>query len=111
MPSSKTKMMVFHHTNRKLKPNEIPNLEINNQQIERVHHFKFLGIFVDTNLPWKTHINFVGNKLSRIYGILSRLKHLVPFETLKTIYDALFLSHINYHGITLWGGGIKRNQG
>jgi hypothetical protein len=107
--ASKTKMMVFHHTNRRLKPAEIPNLEINNPQIARVHHFKFLGILIDSNLTWKTHIHFVGNKLSRIYGILTRLKHLIPCETLKTIYEALFLSHINY-GITLWGGGGDHNN-
>jgi hypothetical protein len=101
--ASKIKMMVFHHEKRKLKSTDIPQLEINSQPIERVHQFKFLGIIIDSHLTWKPHINYIGNKLSSINGILTRLKNYLPCETLKIIYDALLLSHINY-GITVWGG-------
>ena len=107
--AKKTKMMVFHHEKKRLKPTETPELTINDQPIEKVNEFKFLGITIDTHLNWKPHINYIGNKLARITGILTRLKHSLPNDTLKIIYDALFLSHINY-GLTAWGGNLKNTS-
>ena len=46
--------------------------------------------------------NYIANKLSRICGVVSRLKHYVPTHILTIIYNSLFLSHISY-GITSWG--------
>ena len=42
------------------------------------------------------------NKLSRVLGILNRLKYIYPQHILFTIYNSLFMSHVNY-GILLWG--------
>ena len=46
---SKTKFMVFH------KRRDVPelSLSLNNINIEPVSHFTFLGIILDTALPWK----------------------------------------------------------
>ena len=44
----------------------------------------------------------VSNKLSRINGILHRLKYLYPQNILITLYKSLFIPHINY-GSLLWG--------
>jgi len=55
-------------------------------------------------MNWKPHINYIANKLSRTNGILYRLKNFLPTLTLKTIYNSLFLSHINYC-ISCWGFG------
>ena len=73
--------------------------------IERVTCFKFLGVIIDSNLTWSHHINYISNKLTRICGVLSRLKHDVPVLILKIIYNSLFLSHLNY-GITAWGFNV-----
>ena len=99
--ASKTKMMIFHHPNKKIKPSEIPSIQINGQMIECVNEFKFLGILIDLHLSWAPHINYLANKLSRINGILTKLKHFLPQYILQIIYNALFQSHINY-GITSW---------
>ena len=39
-------------------------------------------------------------------SILNRLKHELPLPILKTIYNTLFLSHLNYE-ILLWGSEIE----
>ena len=101
----KTKMMIFCSKQRILKSTEIPNVIINHIPIERVTYFKFLGVIIDSNLTWSHHINHISNKLSRICGVLSRLKHYVPVLILKIIYNSLFLSHLNY-GITAWGFNV-----
>ena len=58
--------------------------------------------FINANMSWKSHIATVRNKLSRINGILHRLKYLYPQNILDTIYKSLFIPHINY-GSLLWG--------
>ena len=47
-------------------------------------------------------VAMVRNKLSRINGILHRLKYIYPQNVLITLYKSLFVPHINY-GSLLWG--------
>ena len=82
--------MLFHS---KRKAVNYPNLLINNINIENVAEFNFLGIQLGQNLKWKTHQNHVSLKLTKIIGILNRLKHELPLPILKTIYNTLFLPH------------------
>ena len=92
----------FCSKQRILKTTEIPSVIINHMPIERVTYLKCLGVIIDSNLTWSHHINYISNTLTRICGVLSRLKHYVPVLILKIIYNSLFLSHLNY-GITAWG--------
>ena len=96
---NKTKFMLFHSNKKAV---NYPNLLINNINIENVAEFNFLGIQLNQNLKWKTHQNHVSLKLTKTIGILNRLKHELPLPILKTIYNTLFLPHLNY-GILLWG--------
>ena len=94
----KTKCMFFH------KRRAVPpiNISMNNIPIDIVPHFKYLGIILDTHLLWKTHVAMVTGKLSKINGILNRLKYIYPTNVLLTIYKSLFVPHINY-GSLVWG--------
>ena len=74
--------------------------------LEKVETFKFLGVEFDSNMSWTSHINKIANKISRVNGILCRLKNLVTKEILMMIYNALFLPHVNY-AITSWGFANK----
>ena len=44
----------------------------------------------------------VSNKISKVIGILYRLKHVFPEYVLYTLYNSLIVSYINY-GLLLWG--------
>ena len=57
---------------------------------------------LDADMAWKTHVAMFRNKLSRIYGILHRLKFIYPQNVLITLYKSLFVPHINF-GSLLWG--------
>ena len=94
----KTKCMVFH------KRRSITLLQISmyNRAIDVVENFNYLCIILDANMSWKSHIAMVRNKLSRINGILHRLKYQYPQSILVTLYKYLFIPHINY-GSLLWG--------
>ena len=72
--SKKTKCMTFHTCQK----TELLQLSIDGKHIEHVKYFKFLGILFDENLTRKCHINMVTNKLTKVIGILNRLKHVYP---------------------------------
>ena len=50
----KTKHMIYHNINKKV---NYPVLTINNVEIERVRHFNFLGLILDSQLNWKKHLD------------------------------------------------------
>ena len=55
---NKTKCMFF--SKRRL----LTLLLMNNRSIDVLHHFKYLGIMLDENMSWRTHIEMFRNKLS-----------------------------------------------
>ena len=97
--TQKTKLMLFH---RKQKHLDEINVVINGIEIEHVPSFNFLGIMLDENLSWKSHIEMVGNKISKVTGILYRLKNVFPENVLFVLYNSLIVSYMNY-GLLLWG--------
>ena len=60
---------------------------------------KYLGILIDNNLSWKYHIDYISSKG---IGMITRLRHLVPFATLLNIYCSLIEPYISY-GRIAWG--------
>ena len=97
---SKTKFMIFHTPGTKFDYN--PQIQINGKILERVQNFDFLGLTINENLSWKPHEDKIANKLSKYSGILSRLKHYLPPNILKTIYCSIIQSNLNY-AILAWG--------
>ena len=63
-----------------------PILNINGTVIERVDTFNFLGLHIIHDLKWKTNIQTMSQKLSKITGNLHRLKEKYPSSILKSIY-------------------------
>ena len=74
--------------------------------LECKDHVKYLGVLLDSHLSWKYHIDNVALKISRIIGVIARLRHLVPFTTLLSIYRSLILPYLSY-GLAAWGQAAK----
>ena len=104
--AKKTKMMIFHHRQRNISKINL-QLSINNTKIEQVKEFNFLGILLDECMTWNPHIQNISGKISRVNGVLSRLKRFLPCNILNMIYNALIQPHLNY-GVLLWGNNVKR---
>ena len=102
--AQKTKLIVFH---RKQKHCVEINVQINGTQIERVESFIFLGIMLDENLTWKSHIEMVGKTISKVTAILYRLKNIFPENVLFVLYNSLIVSYINY-GLPLCGVHVHK---
>ncbi len=101
---SKTKYIIFHTPQRKIKELE---LKIDDIVIERVKTFNFLGITLNENLTWNDHINKISNKISKNIGILNNMKHFLPEKAKVHIYNSLIGSHLNF-GVILWGSKYGR---
>ena len=92
-------VMVFHSDRRRV---VYSVLSSNNTIIERVDTFNYLGLHISHDLKWKTYIQTMSQKLSKITGILHRLKEEYPSSILKSIYNTLMLPHLYYY-ILSWG--------
>ena len=75
---------------------------IDNVQIEKVTSVKSLGIFIDENLRWQTHIDKLSKKIASGIGANKRIRDFVPTPTLHCIYNALIQSQFDYCNI-VWG--------
>ena len=74
--------------------------------LERKEHVKYLGILLNSNLSWKFHIEYVALKISKIIGVIPRLRHFVPLCTLLNIYSSLIFPYLSY-GLAAWGQAAK----
>ena len=102
----KTKYMVFHHRQRNINK-YIPDIQISGQSIDRVKEFDFLGLTIDENMSWNSHIQKISNKVSRALGIINRLKKFLPTYVLRLLYTSLILPHLQYAVLT-WGHKVNR---
>ena len=84
-------------------PNKELKVLIQNIEIKRVTAAKFLGVTIDENLNWNSHLKKLYKKLSCCTGILNTIKDNIPDDLHKSLYHTLFESHLTY-GITVWGG-------
>ena len=89
--------MVFHSARKVVK---CPVIVINNTPIERVTNFNYLGPQLSYNLNCNTTQDLL--KLTKIIGVLTRLRYEYPEEILLKLYNTLMLPHLNYC-ILLWG--------
>ncbi len=78
------------------------NVFINGEKIEQIDCTKYLGTHPDSMLNWSNHITQLCKKIAPKIGLLRRLRHIVPIECLKKIYQSTVQSHIDYC-LTVWG--------
>lgn len=100
----KTHYILFKSHRRKC-DKDIP-LEVNNQKVMKVKQTKFLGTFIDEHLTWRAHIDYISTKLSRICGILCKVRSFLNRENLITLYNTLVYPHLNYGNI-IWANNYK----
>ena len=63
---------------------------------------KYLGVFIDSSLSWKSQIQYILTKIKRSVGILSKIRYYVDINVLSNLYYAFNLFFLIY-GIIAWG--------
>jgi len=105
--TNKSKFSIFGPMQTRL-PNVLNDICINNQIITRTGNncqekaVKFLGVYLDENLTWNTHVDYISKKISQSLFAIHRVKDILPQIALKSLYYALIHSHLTY-AVTLWG--------
>ena len=84
---NKSNFVLFHPIQRKILKSV--TLFINNQSLTEEHSIRYLGIYIDSNLNWKRHINYIAKKVKRSIGTLSKLRYYLNSKTLLDLYYAL----------------------
>ena len=81
---------------------------INEQPILRVSETMFLGVLLDDNLTWKSHISLTANKLSKSIGIIHKSRFFLSTHSLRTLYNSMILPYLYYCNLA-WAGTYKSN--
>lgn len=79
------------------------------KKIEEVNTYKYLGVHVDHNFKWKTHIDYLHKKLRTSSYTLFHLSNCAPYSVLKQSYFSLSETYLR-HGITAWGTSSYCNE-
>ena len=87
---------------------ELPevNVKLCNTFLPQVNFCKYLGLYIDKNLLWKTRIENVCKKIAPVIGIIMRVKYYIPNDLLINIYYSLIHPHLIYC-IESWGSAYK----
>ena len=81
---------------------------IENNVLEQVDNTKFLGVYIDQHLTWKTHVNFTAAKISKSVGLLYKAKYYLPSKSLLTLYYALIYPYLTYCNL-IWASTYVTN--
>ena len=100
--ATKTEFMLIGSRQRLSTLPDTLELSINNESINRVSSVKLLGVFIDENLTWQTHIDKLSENIASGIGAIKRIRPFVPPGTLLYIYSALIQPHFDYCNL-VWG--------
>jgi hypothetical protein len=98
---SKTKEIVFHRPNPYHSVNPLPV-----DDIEQLTEARVLGVILNGNFCFDSHIQFVMRICSQRLHIIKLLrKQALPHEQLCIVFQAIIVSRIQY-AISAWGGFV-----
>ena len=72
----KTNFVIFHSQQRKITEQIV--LRIGRKKINQESCVKFLGVFLDSNLSWKSHLTELSKNLARTAGLFCKIRHYTP---------------------------------
>ena len=75
---------------------------LNSRVLDRMSSVTFLGVVLDESLKFKLHIAHISTKISKSIGILYKLRNILPFQTLKSLYFSFVYPYLLYSNL-VWG--------
>ena len=101
----KTEFIIFRPPRKTL--NDRIVLKLDQKKIFESTKIKYLGLLLDSRLTWKAHISELLKKLSRVIGMLYKIRIYTPKPILRSLYFGIFHSHLTY-GLPVWGSADQR---
>ena len=62
---------------------------VDGQEVKRVKLVKYLGLIVDIKLVLEQHMDYISSKIICGIGILKRIRHFIPRDSLLLLYHTL----------------------
>ena len=92
--------------------NKVPNtgntqVNIDGKNLTLVTSTTFLGIFLDSQMKWESHIKYMAQKIASGLYAMNSLKNIMASHILRKLYFAMIHPHLTY-GIMLWGNTYKK---
>ena len=78
------------------------NIEINGYKMIRTKEVTFLGVILDENLSWKSHISHIACTIFKSVGLIGRSSPCLTTLALKTLYYSLVYPYFQCC-IIAWG--------
>lgn len=79
-----------------------------NISISSAQNHKYLGIYLDSQLKWDIHINYVAKKMRFLLYRFKYFSQIFKIEQMRILYYALVQSHFTY-GIVAWGAATSNH--
>ena len=73
------------------------------------HQSPYLGVFIDQELKWNIHFEFMVKKIGKMISFLGRLRNFVNESSLKIIYSSVILPHFDYADV-IWQSASKTHM-
>lgn len=84
------------------------NIRYENEIIERVESFSYLGLIIDEQLSFRQHIEHVRSKILPMTFAIRRIRHFISQKTADLIYFAHINSHLLYMN-PFWNAATDQN--
>ena len=84
------------------------HLVIDDKPVEQVKPIRYLGIEIDENLKWNSHIAQLSKSLSYKIFSLGKLRHILNKTLLNILYKSIIQPCFDY-AISVWGNKIGSN--
>ena len=83
----KSSFVILHPPRKKISGDF--QLILENKCLNQEKCIKYLGVFIDSSLSWKSQIQYILTKIKRNVGILSKIRYYVDINVLSNLYYAL----------------------
>ena len=87
---------------RRLKSFGSITLKIEEEEIEQVTSYKYLGVKINETLTWSDHVESIRKRVAQRLGPLQRIKHLLPQYSREPLVKSLIIPLLDYADI-VWG--------
>jgi Reverse transcriptase (RNA-dependent DNA polymerase) len=113
----KTKCLVVTMSKNKLNKlsteMKVNPIVIDDEHIEFVETFKYLGVIIDNHLRFEDHVTYVIRKVATKINYLGRMSRLLSKNTKKLIYNCIIAPHFDYCASIMWNASnenVKKLQ-
>ena len=96
------------HITKKREALALPDLNLNGSNIKQVESHCHLGVDLESDFSWLTHIQRISGKASKCVGLMRRTCRELPRECMENLYTTMVRPIMEYGGVLF--DGCPKNQ-